>query len=60
MCPPDTSRIKHDRLAVPGLRLDETLAKLCISSKRKRPVVAGVVEKMVTSMKNNWAAAEAE
>lgn len=54
VCPPDKSKIANDRLNVPGLRLDETLAKHYIQSKRKRPVVAGAVEKMVTAMKNNW------
>jgi len=58
VCPPDNSKIAHDRMNVPGLRLDETLAKLYIGSKRKRPVVAGAVEKMVTSMKKNWASSE--
>jgi len=40
VCPPDNLP-KSGRLNVPGLRLDETLAKLYNESKRKRPVVAG-------------------
>jgi hypothetical protein len=58
VCPPDKSKIAHDRMNIPGLRLDETLAKLYIQSNRKRPVVAGAVEKMVTTMKNNWTSPE--
>lgn len=54
VCPPENSNIAGDRMNVPGLRLDETLAKHYIESKRKRPVVAGAVEKMVTTMKKNW------
>jgi hypothetical protein len=54
VCPPETSKIANDRLNVPGLRLDETLAKHYMESKRKRPVVAGAVEKIATSMKKNW------
>jgi len=54
VCPPDNAHAQ-DRTNVPGLRLDETLAKHYIQSKRKRPVVAGAVEKMMTSMKKTWA-----
>lgn len=54
VCPPDNSKIAKDRTIVPGLRLDQTLAKHYIQSKRKRPVVATAVEKMMTSMKSNW------
>ncbi len=60
VCPPEPAKTAGDRLNVPGLRLDETLAKLCIESKRKRPVHVGTLEKMVTTMKNNWAASEGE
>jgi len=55
VCPPDTSKIAQDRMTVPGLRLDETLAKLYIESKRKRPVHATVAENMLASMQNKWA-----
>ena len=58
VCPPENSNIANDRMNVPGLRLDETLAKLYIQSKRKRPVVAGAVEKMMTAMKKNWTSPE--
>jgi hypothetical protein len=54
VCPPEPAHVARDRMNVPGLRLDETLAKLYIESKRKRPVVAGVIEKMATTMKKNW------
>mmetsp|Transcript_28130 Transcript_28130/g.43095 ORF Transcript_28130/g.43095 Transcript_28130/m.43095 type:complete len:1438 (+) Transcript_28130:36-4349(+) len=60
VCPPETSKIAGDRMNVPGLRLDETLAKLCIESTRKRPVLAGVLEKMASTMKSNWASPEGE
>jgi hypothetical protein len=58
VCPPDKSKTAHDRMNIPGLRLDEALAKHYIQSKRKRPVVAGVIEHMVTTMKNNWTSPE--
>lgn len=58
VCPPDNSKIANDRMNVPGLRLDESLALHYIQSKRKRPVVAGAVEKMMTSMKKNWVAVD--
>jgi hypothetical protein len=54
VCPPEPANVARDRMNVPGLRLDETLAKLYIESKRKRPVVAGVIEKMTTTMRKNW------
>ena len=58
--PPDESaaRTAHDRMNVPGLRLDEMLAKLYIESKRKRPVKPGVVEKMTLNWKMNWTTEE--
>lgn len=47
-------REAHERSSVPGLRLDEMMAKLYIDSKRKRPVKASALEKMVTTWKANW------
>lgn len=58
VCPNDNSNIAHDRMNVPGMRLDETLAKLYIQSNRKRPVGAGAVEKMVTSLRKSWTPAD--
>ncbi len=61
VCPTDSSsKTAMDRMVIPGLRLDETLAKLCIESKRKRPVHATAVENMLSAIKNNWAAPDAE
>mmetsp|Transcript_7032 Transcript_7032/g.13258 ORF Transcript_7032/g.13258 Transcript_7032/m.13258 type:complete len:1459 (+) Transcript_7032:892-5268(+) len=60
VCPPDNNKIANNRMTVPGLRLDETLAKLCIESKRKRPVHATVVENMLGSLKKNWATTNSE
>jgi len=55
ICPEDESLAPtNDRLNIAGLRLDQTLAQLYLRSKRKRPVVAGNVEKVVTSMKSKW------
>jgi len=54
VCEPDNSKIANNRMTVPGLRLDETLAKICIESKRKRPVHATAVENMLDSIKKNW------
>ena len=54
VCPLECSRIANDRMNVPGLRLDQMLAKHYIQSTRKRPVVATAVEKMMTTMKKNW------
>lgn len=39
VCPPDTSKIVYDRMNVPGLGLNETLAKHYSRSKRQRFVV---------------------
>lgn len=58
VCPPDNSKIANDRMNVPGLRLDESLALHYIQSKRKRPVLAGAVEKMMGSMKKSWGAGD--
>jgi len=54
VCEPDNSKIANNRMTVPGLRLDETLAKICIESKRKRPVHATAVENMLGALKKNW------
>jgi hypothetical protein len=55
VCPPLPSHQQKHQRSLPGLRLDETLAKLYIDSKRKRPVHATAVENMLAAMKNNWA-----
>ncbi len=60
VCPPLPSHQQKNQRSVPGLRLDETLAKLYIDSKRKRPVHATAVENMLAAMKNNWANADVE
>ena len=54
VCPPDNSKIANNRMSIPGLRLDETLAKICIESKRNRPVHPGAVENMLGALKKNW------
>jgi hypothetical protein len=60
VCPPLPSHQQKNQRSVPGLRLDETLAKLYIDSKRKRPVHATAVENMLAAMKNNWTNADVE
>lgn len=56
IAPKDDNAVKeaHDRSAVPGLRMDEFMAMHYIESKRKRPVKAGAVEKMVKGWKMSW------
>ncbi len=50
----DNTNHEIDRMTVPGIRLDEMMAKHYIDSKRKRPVKAGAVEKMVNNWKLTW------
>merc|ERR1719491_573813 len=56
VCPEQDALLarRTDRLNIAGLRLDETLAQLYLRSKRRRPVLAGNVEKVVTAMKSKW------
>ncbi len=51
-------RIVQERSTVPGLRLDQMMAKHCDESKRKRPLQAGAVERTENILKNwrkTWA-----
>ena len=55
VCPPDNPTAqKSNRLNLGGLRLDETLANFYMQTKRKRPVPAVKVEKVVAALKKKW------
>jgi len=42
----------NDRMNVPGLRLNETLSKLLMAGKRKRPTKSGSMEKILANWSN--------
>ena len=52
--PPETA-ISQKRMNLPELRLDQSLAQLYINSTRNRPVHAGALEKMATTLRQRWA-----
>jgi len=55
LCPSDGSASKNvkDRMNVPGLRIDEMLAKMYVKSERKRPK-ANAMERLAKNWKANW------
>jgi len=61
VCPVDASdpaTNMHDRMNVPGLRLDEMMVNIYMKSKRNRPVKPGAIEKMAKRWKINWTTEE--